>query len=280
MEIIQSWYNSNVDMLINYAIALAMAVLIYWVGSKIAKVISKLIGKLMERRKLDPIIVSFVSSLTYGLLIAFVVIAALSQLGVQTASFIAVIGAAGLAVGLALQGSLSNFASGILIIAFRPFKAGDFIEAGGVAGVVESIKLFSTIIRSGDNKEIIIPNSGVVGSAIVNYSTKPTRRIDLVIGVSYDADIRHAKKVLEDVVNSTEKVLENPEPLVAVHTLADSSVNFVVRPWVKTADYWPVYFELMENIKISLDEEKIGIPYPQMDLHIMKDQPQSLSKTA
>jgi len=274
MEMLQNWYDTNADMIINYAIAFGVAVLIYVIGSKIAKGISKLIGKLMERRKLDPIIVSFVSSLSYGLLMAFVVIAALSQLGVQTASFIAIIGAAGLAVGLALQGSLSNFASGILIIAFRPFKAGDFIEAGGVAGVVESIKLFSTIIRSGDNKEIIIPNSGVVGSAIVNYSTKPTRRIDLVVGVSYDADVRHAKRVLEEIVNNTELVLENPEPLVAVHELADSSVNFVVRPWVKTSDYWPVYFELMENIKIRLDEEKIGIPYPQMDLHIMKDQPQ------
>jgi len=274
MEMIQNWYDSNSDMFINYAIALALAVLIYLIGSKIAKGISKVIGKLMERRKLDPIIVSFVSSLSYGLLMAFVIIAALSQLGVQTASFIAIIGAAGLAVGLALQGSLSNFASGILIIAFRPFKAGDFIEAGGVAGVVESIKLFSTIIRSGDNKEIIIPNSGVVGSAIVNYSTKPTRRIDLVIGVSYDADVRHAKRVLEEIVNNTDLVLDNPEPLVAVHELADSSVNFVVRPWVKTSDYWPVYFELMENIKIRLDEENIGIPYPQMDLHIMKDQPQ------
>ncbi|NRA52884.1 MAG: mechanosensitive ion channel [Gammaproteobacteria bacterium] len=274
MEMIQNWYDSNADIFINYAIALALAVLIYLVGSKIAKGISKIIGKLMERRKLDPIIVSFVSSLSYGLLMAFVIIAALSQLGVQTASFIAVIGAAGLAVGLALQGSLSNFASGILIIAFRPFKAGDFIEAGGVAGVVESIKLFSTIIRSPDNKEIIIPNSGVVGSAIVNYSSKPTRRIDLVVGVSYDADVRHAKRVLEEIVNNTDLVLDNPEPLVAVHELADSSVNFVVRPWVKTNDYWPVYFELMENIKIRLDEENIGIPYPQMDLHIMKDQAQ------
>ena len=274
MEMIQNWYDSNADIFINYASALALAVLIYLVGSKIAKGISKIIGKLMERRKLDPIIVSFVSSLSYGLLMAFVIIAALSQLGVQTASFIAVIGAAGLAVGLALQGSLSNFASGILIIAFRPFKAGDFIEAGGVAGVVESIKLFSTIIRSPDNKEIIIPNSGVVGSAIVNYSSKPTRRIDLVVGVSYDADVRHAKRVLEEIVNNTDLVLDNPEPLVAVHELADSSVNFVVRPWVKTNDYWPVYFELMENIKIRLDEENIGIPYPQMDLHIMKDQAQ------
>ncbi|NRA83053.1 MAG: mechanosensitive ion channel [Gammaproteobacteria bacterium] len=270
METIKNWYASNSDMLINYVIALVIAVLIYWVGSKIAKMISKVVGRLMEKRKLDPVIVSFISSLSYGLLMAFVIIAALSQLGVQTASFIAIIGAAGLAVGLALQGSLSNFASGILIIAFRPFKAGDFIEAGGAAGVVESIKLFSTVIRSGDNKEIILPNSGVVGGAIINYSAKPTRRIDLVIGVSYDADIRHAKKVLAEVVAASDKVLKDPAPLVAVHALADSSVNFVVRPWVKSSDYWPVYFELMENIKIRLDQENIGIPYPQMDVHIQK----------
>ena len=270
METIKNWYASNSDMLINYVIALVIAVLIYWVGSKIAKMISKVVGRLMEKRKLDPVIVSFISSLSYGLLMAFVIIAALSQLGVQTAAFIAIIGAAGLAVGLALQGSLSNFASGILIIAFRPFKAGDFIEAGGAAGVVESIKLFSTVIRSGDNKEIILPNSGVVGGAIINYSAKPTRRIDLVIGVSYDADIRHAKKVLAEVVAASDKVLKDPAPLVAVHALADSSVNFVVRPWVKSSDYWPVYFELMENIKIRLDQENIGIPYPQMDVHIQK----------
>ena len=270
METIKNWYASNSDMLINYVIALVIAVLIYWVGSKIAKMISKVVGRLMEKRKLDPVIVSFISSLSYGLLMAFVIIAALSQLGVQTASFIAIIGAAGLAVGLALQGSLSNFASGILIIAFRPFKAGDFIEAGGAAGVVESIKLFSTVIRSGDNKEIILPNSGVVGGAIINYSAKPTRRIDLVIGISYDADIRHAKKVLSEVVAASDKVLKDPAPLVAVHALADSSVNFVVRPWVKSSDYWPVYFELMENIKIRLDQENIGIPYPQMDVHIQK----------
>lgn len=270
MEAIKNWYTANSDMLINYAIALVIAVLIYWIGSKIAKMISKMIGKLMEKRKLDPVIVSFISSLSYGLLMAFVIIAALSQLGVQTASFIAIIGAAGLAVGLALQGSLSNFASGILIIAFRPFKSGDFIEAGGSAGVVESIKLFSTVIRSGDNKEIILPNSAVVGSAITNYSAKPTRRVDLIIGVSYDADIRHAKKVLTEVVQGCDKVLAEPESLVAVHALADSSVNFVVRPWVKSSDYWPVYFELMENIKIRLDEENIGIPYPQMDVHIQK----------
>lgn len=268
MEIIQQWYNDHSGMIINYAIAIVAAIVIYWIGSKIARMVSNMVGKLMHKKKLDTIIVSFIQNIVYGMLMVVVIIAALGQVGIQTASFIAVIGAAGLAIGLALQGSLSNFASGVLIIAFRPFKSGDFIEAGGTAGVVEEIKLFSTFIRSGDNKQIIIPNSAVVGSAIVNYSTKPTRRIDLVIGVSYDADIKHAKAILTEVAEGHANVLKDPGATIAVLELADNSVNFVVRPWVKTADYWPTYFDLMETIKIRLDEENIGIPYPQMDVHI------------
>lgn len=268
MEMIQQWYNEHSGMIVNYAIALVLAIVIYWVGSKVARMISNLVAKLMNKRELDSIIVNFVKSIVYGLLMVVVIIAALGQVGIQTASFIAVIGAAGLAVGLALQGSLSNFAAGVLIIAFRPFKSGDFIEAAGASGIVEEIKLFSTFIRTGDNKQVILSNSSVVGSAITNYSTKPTRRIDLVIGVSYDADIKHAKAVLTDIAESHPNVLKDPGATIAVLELADNSVNFVVRPWVKTADYWPTYFELMETIKIRLDEEKIGIPYPQMDVHI------------
>ena len=271
MDLIQQWYSDHSTTIVNYAIAFVVAIAIYWVGSKVAKTISKMIGKMMAKRDLDSIVVNFIQNIIYGLLMVVVVIAALGQVGIQTASFVAVIAAAGLAVGLALQGSLSNFASGVLIIAFRPFKAGDFIEAGGVAGIVEEIKLFSTFIRSGDNKQIIIPNSSVVGSAITNYSTKPTRRIDLVIGVSYDADIKLAKKVLTEIVDSHASVLKDPAPVVAVAELADNSVNFVVRPWVNSSDYWPTHFDLMETIKIRLDEEKIGIPYPQMDVHIHKN---------
>lgn len=271
METIQQWYNDHSAMVINYAIAFAIAVLIYWVGSKIAKSASNLTAKLMTKRKLDSIVVNFIKNIIYGILMVVVIIAALGQVGIETTSFIAVIGAAGLAIGLALQGSLSNFASGVLIISLRPFKSGDFIEAGGVAGVVEEIKLFSTFIRSGDNKQIIIPNSSVVGSAITNYSTKPTRRVDLVIGVSYDADIKKAKEVLTEVTTNNKSVLQDPAPVIAVSELADNSVNFVVRPWVNSSDYWPTYFELLETIKIRLDEEKIGIPYPQMDVHIHKN---------
>jgi len=271
MEMIQQWYNEHSAMVINYAIGFAVAILIYWVGSKIAKSASNLTAKLMTKRKLDSIVVNFIKNIIYGILMVVVIIAALGQVGIETTSFIAVIGAAGLAIGLALQGSLSNFASGVLIISLRPFKSGDFIEAGGVAGVVEEIKLFSTFIRSGDNKQIIIPNSSVVGSAITNYSTKPTRRVDLVIGVSYDADIKKAKEVLTEVTANNKNVLQDPAPVIAVSELADNSVNFVVRPWVNSSDYWPTYFELLETIKIRLDEEKIGIPYPQMDVHIHKN---------
>ena len=271
MEMFNEWYAENSGMLIDYGINLIWAIVIYIIGSMIARGIGNLVGKVCEKRKLDATIVSFMSSLIYGLLMAVVIIAALSRLGVQTTSFIAIIGAAGLAVGLALQGSLSNFAAGVLILAFKPFKSGDYIEAGGTSGVVKSIKLFSTILHTPDNKVAIIPNAAVTGGVIVNYSTLPMRRIDLVIGVAYDADIKHASKILNEIVENNALVLKDPEPVVAVSELADSSVNFVVRPWVKTPDYWAAYFELLETIKVRLDEENIGIPFPQMDVHIQKE---------
>ena len=180
------------------------------------------------------------------------------------------LGAAGLAIGLALQGSLSNFAAGVLIIIFRPFKVGDYIEAGGEAGIVEEIKIFSTQLRSPDNKTIILPNSTIMDGNIVNYSTKPTRRIDLVIGVGYEAHLPDVKHVLRSVVDADNRVLREEDNMVEVLELADSSVNFVVRSWVRTEDYWDVYFSLMENIKLKLDEAGINIPYPQMDVHMSK----------
>jgi small conductance mechanosensitive channel len=199
---------------------------------------------------------------------------ALSQVGIQTTSFIAILGAAGLAVGLALQGSLSNFASGVLIIMLRPFKSGDFIEAGGKSGSVEKIEIFSTELRTPDNKVIIMPNSAIMSGAIVNYSREKTRRIDLVIGVSYEADLKQAKQVLQNVLDEEPRLLKTPAYTVAVSELADSSVNFVVRPWVNTSDYWPTYFSLVENIKLALDDAGIAIPFPQMDVHLHKDSQQ------
>jgi small conductance mechanosensitive channel len=250
------------------------AAIVLVAGIWAAKLIKKLVISLMEKKEIEPMLISFAGSITYIALVAFAIIAALGQLGVQTTSFIAIIGAAGLAIGLSLQASLSNFASGIMIIFFRPFKVGDFVEAGGVSGVVEGIQIFSTQMRTGDNKAIIVPNSSITGSNITNYSAKDTRRVDLVFGIGYDDDIKQAKKVLTDVVNKEKRILKEPEPVIAVSELADSSVNFVVRPWVKTGDYWGVYFDLTEAVKLRFDKEGISIPYPQQDVHMHQENQQ------
>jgi len=255
---------SIMSLIINIAIAAAILVGGIW----LAKRIKKYVASTMENREVDALLASFSSNIIYVALVAFVIIAALGQLGIQTTSFVAIIGAAGLAIGLSLQGSLANFASGVMIIAFRPFKVGDFIEAGGVSGVVEGIQIFSTQMRTGDNKAIIIPNSNITGGNITNYSAKDTRRVDLVFGIGYDDDIKKAKEILMELATSDERILKDPEPLVAVSELADSSVNFVVRPWVNTADYWGVYFDLTEAVKLRFDKEGISIPYPQQDVHM------------
>jgi len=258
------------DTLIALLTNIAIAAAILFGGIWLAKQIKKYVVLMMERRNVDALLASFSSNIVYVALVAFVVIAALSQLGIQTTSFVAIIGAAGLAVGLALQGSLANFASGVMIIAFRPFKVGDFIEAGGVAGVVEGIQIFSTQMRTGDNKAIIIPNAGITGGNITNYSAKDTRRVDMVFGIGYDDDIKKAKDVLMELINDDDRILKDPEAVVAVSELADSSVNFVVRPWVKSADYWGVMFDFTEAVKLRFDKEGISIPYPQQDLHLHK----------
>jgi len=227
------------------------------------------VRRVMERAKVEPIITGFVSSIAYIALLAFVVVAVLGQLGIQTTSFIAILGAAGLAIGLALQGSLANFAAGFLMTIFRPFKVGDFIEGAGVAGVVQEIQIFTTTLKTGDNKTIIIPNAKLSGDNIVNYSAQETRRVDMMVGVSYDADLAKVKVVLNDIISKEERVLPEPAPLVAVAELADSSVNLVVRVWTKTGDYWGVTFDTTETIKNRFDAEGIGIPYPQRDIHIV-----------
>jgi len=249
-------------------INIAIAAAILFGGIWLSKRIKNYVATAMEKREIDVLLASFSSNIIYVALVAFVIIAALGQLGIQTTSFVAIIGAAGLAIGLSLQGSLSNFASGVMIIAFRPFKVGDFIEAGGVAGIVEGIQIFSTQMRTGDNKAVIVPNSNIIGGNITNYSAKDTRRVDLVFGIGYDDDIKKAKDVLTELVNNDERILKDPEPVIAVSELADSSVNFVCRPWVKTADYWGVYFDLTEAVKLRFDKEGISIPYPQQDVHM------------
>jgi small conductance mechanosensitive channel len=201
-------------------------------------------------------------------LLTFVVLAAINQIGVQTTSFIAIIGAAGLAIGLALQGSLANLAAGVLIILFRPYKVGDYIEGGGVAGTVEEVQIFTTILKTPDNKTIIVPNGQIMGGTITNFSAMAERRIDLVVGVGYDADLDKTRQVLTDLLSADQRILEEPATLIGVVELADSSVNLVVRPWVKTADYWSVYFDLNERIKKRFDVEGITIPFPQRDVHV------------
>jgi small conductance mechanosensitive channel len=255
--------------IVTYGIKIAMAAAIFIIGKWVAKKAVGVLKNIMTKNKVDPMLVGFVGNIAYALVLTFVVIAALSQLGVETTSLAAILAAAGLAVGLALQGSLSNFAAGVMIIAFRPFKIGDFVEAGGVDGVVEEISIFTTKLKTGDNKLVIIPNGSVTDGAITNYSAKAERRIDLVIGVGYDDDLKAVKKTLEKVVAADKRVLKTPATTIAVAELGDSCVNLVVRPWVKSADYWPTRFALIEDIKTTLDKEGFSIPYPQRDLHII-----------
>ncbi|MEW7978480.1 MAG: mechanosensitive ion channel domain-containing protein [Candidatus Sedimenticola endophacoides] len=267
--------NLDINALINtyiipWAINIALALAIFIVGRIISKGLVKLLGKLLTKAKMDAILINFITSITGAILLLFIIIAALDQLGVDTTSLIALLGAAGLAVGLALQNSLQNFAAGVMLIIFRPFKTGDFVEAGGTMGVVEAISIFSTIMRTGDNREVIVPNGSIYSGTIINYSARETRRIDMVFGIGYDDDIRQAKEIMATILAADERILPEPEPLIAVAELADSSVNFNVRPWVKSGDYWAVKFDLTEKIKLAFDENGISIPYPQMDLHIDK----------
>jgi small conductance mechanosensitive channel len=246
----------------------ALAILI--IGRIVAGLLKRILGKVLQQAKVEPTLVTFIINLTYVGLIAFVVIAAIGKLGVQTTSFIAVLGAAGLAVGLALQGSLSNFAAGVLLIIFKPFKVTDFIEAGGAKGVVEEIGIFTTEIKTVDNKKVIIPNAKLTGDNIINYTAKESRRVDIVAGVGYTDDLDKVKEVLYQLMAEDKRVLKAPEPFVGLSELGDSSVNFTVRPWVKTADYWDVFFDLQENIKKRFDQEGISIPFPQRDVHLFK----------
>jgi small conductance mechanosensitive channel len=251
---------------------IAYAIIILAIGFWGAKMIARLVKGLMERRDTDQALTGFVGNLVNALIVTFAVIAALNKVGIQTTSLIAIVGAAGLAVGLALKDTLGNFAAGVMILIFKQFKAGDFIEAAGVLGVVETLNVFSTQLKTGDNKTIYVPNGKLIGDNITNYSTKPTRRIDMVIGVSYNADLSHVKKVLEDILDKESRILEDPAPTIGVLELADNSVNFAFRPWVNAADYWGVHFDLHAAVKTRFDEEGIGIPYPQRDVHLYQQE--------
>ncbi len=250
------------ELMVTYVPKFLAAILLLIIGLYVIKLIVNSSKKIMEKRNMDITLQKFLLNLGSWILKILLFITVISQLGITTTSFAAIIAAAGLAVGLAMQGSLSNFAGGVLIMVFRPFKIGDLIEAQGEIGSVKEIQIFNTKLIGLSNKEIIIPNGNLSNGTIVNYSTQGTRRVDFVIGVSYDADIKKTKEVLMKVVTSNEKVLKDPAPLVSVLELGDSSVNFAVRPWCKTEHYWDVYFQVMENIKLALDDAQIDIPYP------------------
>lgn len=258
--------------IVPWGIRIALALAIFYIGKKVVGIVVGVVQRLMRKQETDEILVSFISAIIRWVLLLFVVIAALSQLGIDTTSLIALLGAAGLAIGLSLQSSLSNFAAGVMLIVFRPFTKGDFIDAGGAMGVVDKISIFTTILTTTDNKEVIIPNGAIMGGNITNFSARPTRRVDMVFGISYDDDIRKAKTILEEIIAADDRVLAEPAPVVSISELADSSVNFVVRPWVNSADYWAVLWETTESVKLKFDEAGISIPYPQMDVHLNKSE--------
>lgn len=258
------------DYVVPWGLNILFALLIFLIGRIFIKVISGLVAKALSHTKLDIILINFVQSIVQALLLIFVIVAALDQLGVDTTSLIAVLGAAGLAIGLALQGSLQNFAAGFMLLVFRPFKAGDFIEAAGTTGAVEKISIFSTIMRSPDNKEVIVPNGAIYSGNIINYSARATRRVDMIFGIGYGDDIKKARDIIAAIVQADERIQAEPETLIAVGELGASSVNLVVRPWVRTEDYWPVKFDVTEKIKLAFDENGISIPFPQMDVHFFK----------
>lgn len=267
--------NQYLDMLIEMAIGygprLALAVFTLIVGLWVISAICSGIRAGFEKSGMELSLRSFLNSLISIGLKVLLVISVASMVGIETTSFIAVLGAAGLAVGLALQGSLANFAGGVLILIFRPYKVGDFIDAAGVAGVVKRIEIFSTVLTTGDNKTIIIPNGAVSNGAITNFSTQETRRVDIVFGIGYDDDLKKAKQVLTDLINADERILKDPEPMIVVSNLGDSCVDITTRSWVNSADYWGVYFDLVENGKLAFDENGISIPFPQTDVHLYQE---------
>ena len=265
MESITNWVSENA---VDLSIQIGIAIAIFIVGKIIARMISNLIEKAMRKAGSDDLLVDFIGNISYAILIVAVVLAAIDSLGINVTSLMAIVAAAGLAIGLALKDSLSNFASGVMIIVFRPFKTGDFITAGGVSGMVDEIDLFATLMHTGDNQRMIVPNSAIMGGIIINTSALDTRRIDLVFGIGYNDNIGKARDIMMTIMEADERIFKDPAPAIAVAELADSSVNLNVRPWVNAADYWPVRADLLEKIKVKFDEEGISIPYPQQDVHM------------
>lgn len=271
MESSSVYFEKGVEMLMSYGPKLILAIVVLIVGLWVIRIISKMIEKVMLKHEYDLSLQKFLVRLISISLKAMLFISVISMVGVKTTSFVAVLGAAGLALGFALQGSLSNFAGGVMILLFKPFKIGDVIESQGYTGKVEEIRIFNTIIKTFDNKTIIIPNGAVSGGSIINYTAEPIRRVDMTFGIGYDDDITRVKSVLRRLVDSDERILKDPAPMIVVSEHGDSSVNFFVRPWCKTEDYWGVYFDMHEKVKLAFDEEDITIPYPQQDVHLHRE---------
>ena len=268
MQYIETYLPSLIDNALVYGINFAKALAIFIVGRFIVNLIAKAVGKGMEKSGTDPMLAKFMTNIAYALMLTFVVIAAISQLGVQTASLVAILGAAGLAVGLALQGSLANFAAGVMTIIFRPYNVGDVVEVSGQTGQVEEVDIFTTTLRLPDKTKIIIPNGQALDGAITNYTEAGDRRMDLSVGISYDANIQQAREVILKAIAKSDYVLDTPAASVGVTELADNSVNLTVRPWAKASDHPAATLELLDIIKVALDDAEIGIPYPQRDVHI------------
>ncbi len=269
MESIQQYLQDlDTAVIMSWGWRVVAALLIFVIGRWVAKMVRNGVKRVMTGRGLDPMLVGFLGAILYSILLVAVIIAAVGQLGIQTTPLVAVLGAAGLAIGLALQNSLGNFASGVMLVLFRPFTKGDFVEAGGTSGTVEEVGIFTTVLNTPDNRRIIVPNGQITNDTITNYSAYDTRRIDLVIGVGYSDDLKKARATIDRAIRAHEKVLEDPEPAILLMELADSSVNFAVRPWVQASDYWVVRSELMEQIKAALEEAGCQIPFPQRDIYV------------
>ncbi len=268
MDTNQSLWDSYEPVVWSWIIKVFFSILIFFVGKWLARVLTNALRRVMERANVDETLVKFLGNIVNTVLVIAVIIAAVDQLGVKTTSFLAILGAAGLAVGLALQGSLANFSSGVMLIMFRPFKVGDYVDAGGVSGVVKAIRFFKTVMRTPDNREITVPNAQIFESPITNYSARSTRRVDMVVGISYDDDIGKAFQVIQAVLDKDDRVLKDPATTLMVLDLADSSVNLAVRPWVNGADYWPARSDLLHQLKVELEAAGLSIPYPQQDVHM------------
>ncbi|NCC24360.1 MAG: mechanosensitive ion channel [Deltaproteobacteria bacterium] len=274
-EILIDLLHDLVSWVSEYGFRLIVAVLIFYLGMKVSRKISDLIQAALKRGRIEQTLSTFLGNIAYYAIMAAVVIAAISQLGISVTSFMAILGAAGLAVGLALKDSLANFSSGVMIIIFRFFKVGDFVDLAGTSGTVDSINIFNTVLITPDNQKIFIPNSRVLSQNITNITANPTRRLDLVIGISYDDDVAKAKKIVADILAKENRILPDPKPTIVLGELADSSVNLFVRPWVKTSELWAVRWDLLEAIKTEFDRQGITIPYPQQDVHFKPTPPQA-----